>query len=114
MTNKLDKPRGDLTPADPSLSGPLVKKTNSDGQQTTEPSGVAAGPDPRAATDGSPPVRRLKDKSDVSMKNSSADLKARQDVIGAGLKRIFDEIVEEPVPPEFLELLEKIDHKREP
>jgi hypothetical protein len=47
------------------------------------------------------------------MKNPSVDLKARQDVIGAGLKRIFDEIVEEPVPPEFLELLERIDRKRE-
>ncbi|NOT39993.1 MAG: hypothetical protein HOP13_05830 [Alphaproteobacteria bacterium] len=47
------------------------------------------------------------------MKNQSTELRARQDVIGAGLKRIFDEIVEEPVPLEFLELLDQIDRKRE-
>ncbi|MFM9863802.1 MAG: NepR family anti-sigma factor [Micropepsaceae bacterium] len=47
------------------------------------------------------------------MKNPGVDLKARQDVIGEGLKRIFDEIVEEPVPPEFLELLDQIDRKHE-
>lgn len=41
-------------------------------------------------------------------------LQARHDVIGTGLKRIFDEIVEEPIPKEFLALLEKIDLKREP
>ena len=59
-------------------------------------------------------LRRSKGKTDVPMKNATADLQTRHDVIGAGLKRIFDEIVEEPIPPEFLELLDQIDRKREP
>jgi Anti-sigma factor NepR len=46
-------------------------------------------------------------------KDPSVELQARHNVIGAGLKRIFDEIVEEPIPPEFLDLLDKIDLKRE-
>jgi hypothetical protein len=33
------------------------------------------------------------------------------DAIGAGLKRIFDDVVKEPIPPEFLELLNRIDLK---
>jgi len=31
------------------------------------------------------------------------------DAIGAGLKRIFDDVVKEPIPPEFLDLLNRID-----
>jgi Anti-sigma factor NepR len=34
-------------------------------------------------------------------------------VIGDGLRRLFNEIVEEPIPADFLHLLEKIDHKGE-
>lgn len=37
----------------------------------------------------------------------------RQDIIGPGLKRLFDQVVEEPVPPEFLALLEQIDRSQE-
>ncbi len=37
-------------------------------------------------------------------------LKAR-DPIDEGLRRLFQEVVEEPIPAEFLELLEKIDEK---
>jgi len=38
---------------------------------------------------------------------------ARQDIIGPGLKRLFDQVVEEPVPPEFLALLEQIDRSQD-
>ena len=38
---------------------------------------------------------------------------ARQDIIGPGLKRLFDQVVEEPVPAEFLALLEQIDRSQD-
>jgi hypothetical protein len=34
-----------------------------------------------------------------------------EDAISTGLKRIFDDIVKEPIPPEFLDLLNRIDRK---
>ena len=43
----------------------------------------------------------------------AAELQARQRAIGAELKRIFEDVAKEPVPREFLELLQKIDRKRE-
>lgn len=36
-------------------------------------------------------------------------LKARQKVIGAGLKRLFDDVVDESVPDDFMDLLAKFD-----
>jgi hypothetical protein len=35
--------------------------------------------------------------------------RARQRAIGRELRRMFDEVVQEPVPDDFLELLRKID-----
>lgn len=35
--------------------------------------------------------------------------RARQRAIGRELRRIFDEVVQEPIPDDFLELLKKID-----
>jgi hypothetical protein len=35
--------------------------------------------------------------------------RARQRAIGRELRRIYDEVVQEPVPDDFLELLKKID-----
>jgi hypothetical protein len=35
--------------------------------------------------------------------------RARQRAIGRELRRMYDDIVQEPVPDEFLELLKKID-----
>ncbi len=35
--------------------------------------------------------------------------RARQRAIGRELRRMFDEVVQEPVPDDFLELLKKID-----
>ena len=112
MTNKLDKPLRD-SPDDAPPTGTPAGKPNSVGQHTAGPPVATDASDPRAADEGSPPRRRPKGKTDSSMKNSSTDHHARQDVIGAGLKRIFDEIVEEPIPPEFLELLDQIDRKHE-
>lgn len=43
--------------------------------------------------------------------NSASEfgVRARQKVIGTGLKRLFDAIVDEPVPDEFKDLLAKFD-----
>jgi Anti-sigma factor NepR len=115
MTNKLDKPRGDQPPEDATPpAGTKVRKPDSGGLYDAVPPAAPDAPDVHPTNDASRPLRRLGVKTDAAMKNSSAELQARQDVIGAGLKRIFDEIVEEPVPPEFLELLDQIDRKREP
>ncbi len=40
---------------------------------------------------------------------TDAGLKARQKVIGAGLKRMFDDVVDEQVPDDFQDLLSKFD-----
>jgi hypothetical protein len=65
------------------------------------------------ADDGTSRRQHLNGKTDVPMKNPRAELQERHDAIGAGLKRIFDEVVGEPVPPEFLALLDEIDRKNE-
>jgi len=36
-------------------------------------------------------------------------LRARQKVIGMGLKRLYDNVVEEPVPDDFADLLRRLD-----
>lgn len=38
-----------------------------------------------------------------------SSLRARQKVIGAGLKRLFDDVVDETVPDDFMDLLAKFD-----
>jgi hypothetical protein len=42
-------------------------------------------------------------------KSRSALIEARinQEAIGAGLRRMFDEVVNEPVPDDFLEILQR-------
>lgn len=115
MTNKVDKPRPDKAPNnEPSPPNAKVRKSNSGSHSHEDP--PVASREPEVGADDSAPLprRRSKGKTDVPMKNATADLQTRHDVIGAGLKRIFDEIVEEPIPPEFLELLDQIDRKREP
>lgn len=42
---------------------------------------------------------------------TDAGLKARQKVIGAGLKRLFDDVVDESVPDDFAGLLARFDSK---
>jgi len=48
-------------------------------------------------------------------KNSNPDqaraVRARQQAIGRELRRIYDGVVQEPVPGEFLELLKKMDEQ---
>ena len=48
-------------------------------------------------------------------KNSNPDqaraARARQQVIGRELRRIYDSVVQEPVPDEFLDLLKKMDEQ---
>jgi hypothetical protein len=40
-------------------------------------------------------------------------VRARQRVIGRELRRMYDEVVQEPVPPDFLMLLGKIDEAKD-
>lgn len=42
------------------------------------------------------------------------DTRLRQRAIGVGLRRLFDAMIEEPVPEEFLELLRRADRQGEP
>lgn len=68
--------------------------------------------------DGGPEFekRRLpgkKGKADGMSQTPGTDNAAQDDVIGLGLKRMFDDVVKEPIPPEFLELLNRIDRKSE-
>ncbi len=55
-----------------------------------------------SARPGGPPKARPKGTGDSS-------LRARQKVIGAGLKRLFDDVVDESVPDDFMDLLAKFD-----
>lgn len=55
-----------------------------------------------SARPAAPPKGRLKGTGDSS-------LRARQKVIGAGLKRLFDDVVDERVPDDFMDLLAKFD-----
>jgi anti-sigma factor NepR-like protein len=38
-------------------------------------------------------------------------IRARQRAIGRELRRIYDDVAQEPVPGDFLDLLQEIDHK---
>ena len=120
MTNKVDRGRLDIS----STSAPLdatntpVPKPNAEGGDSVG-SGVAVElhahvpPSGSSAETGGSRRQRLKGKTDMPPKDPNVELQARHSMIGDGLKRIFDEIVEEPIPPEFLELLDQIDRKRE-
>ena len=41
-------------------------------------------------------------------------LRARQRAIGRELRRMFDDVVREPVPDEFLDILRKLDDPKDP
>ena len=53
------------------------------------------------------PMRRSRSKSP-----SLDEARLRQQAIGVRLRRMFDEVVSEPVPDEFLQILHKADEKR--
>lgn len=40
-------------------------------------------------------------------------IRVRQRAIGRELRRVFDNVVREPIPEEFLNLLQKIDERQE-
>jgi hypothetical protein len=52
-------------------------------------------------------VTKTGDKAD---KEETVAARARQRAIGRELRRLYDDVVQEPVPEDFLDLLKKIDH----
>jgi hypothetical protein len=52
------------------------------------------------------PSRRRSSDSDVN------EARLRQQAIGVKLRQMFDQVVSEPVPDEFLEILRRADSKR--
>ena len=52
-------------------------------------------------------------KGDKTESEALRAVRVRQRAIGRELRRIFEDIVREPVPEEFLELLQKIDEAGE-
>lgn len=50
----------------------------------------------------------------MKRRSSSSEAQISQEAIGAGLRRMFDEVVNEPVPDEFLELLLRADERQPP
>lgn len=42
-------------------------------------------------------------------KENARAIRARQRAIGRELRRMFDDVAQEPIPQEFIELLKKID-----
>jgi hypothetical protein len=63
-----------------------------------------------------PTVRREGGNLDVKKEQPDREktiaARARQRAIGRELRRMYDEVVQEPVPEDFLELLKKIDEKK--
>lgn len=53
------------------------------------------------------PMRRSRSKSP-----SLDEARLRQQAIGVKLRQMFDEVVNEPVPDEFLQILHRADEKR--
>jgi hypothetical protein len=48
-------------------------------------------------------------KKEQSERDKIIAARARQRAIGRELRRMFDDVVQEPIPPDFLDLLKKID-----
>ena len=53
------------------------------------------------------PMKRSRTKSPIL-----DEARLRQQAIGVRLRQMFDEVVNEPVPDEFLQILRKADEKR--
>ena len=71
-----------------------------------EPGGAAARRSRRNMIEQHP-MRRSRSKS-----TSLDEARLRQQAIGVRLRQMFDEVVSEPVPDEFLQILRKADEKR--
>ena len=65
----------------------------------------------RSEPDTAQPSKRGRRK-DLSPEKQ-AELQARQRAIGQELRRMFDDVAREPVPDDLLDLLKRIDDKRE-
>src|SRR5689334_15106539 len=57
-------------------------------------------------------IKMSKDKAPITDKARYARL--RREAIGQGLRRLYDGVVHEPVPDEFMDLLKKIDESTDP
>lgn len=51
---------------------------------------------------------------DKADREKSRTIRVRQRAIGRELRRMFDNVVKEPVPDEFLSLLQQMDEPEEP
>lgn len=71
----------------------------------------SASDETRSETDTVPAGKRGRRKDLTPEKQS--ELQARQRAIGHELRRMFDDVTREPVPDELLQLVSKIDKKRE-
>jgi len=54
----------------------------------------------------------MKRPKNASRSTSLDEARLRQQVIGVRLRQMFDEVVSEPVPDEFLQLLHQADERR--
>lgn len=64
----------------------------------------------RRTTESMDSDRAMNDRSDNSPKSKATeDARLRQHAIGAKLRQMFDEVVNEPVPDDFLDILRKAD-----
>lgn len=55
------------------------------------------------------PAKEAENKARAPVPASASRAAQRQKLIGQGLQRLFKDVVDEPIPPEFLALLEKLD-----
>lgn len=83
-----------------------------DGDKSDEPKNEAGGVE-TLASDVSRRRRRKPREKGASMRDPNGELQSRQRGIGLELRRMFDEIVEEPIPTDFINLLDEIDRRRE-
>ena len=58
-------------------------------------------------------VHGTADVKDQRDKEKAVAVRARQRVLGRELRRMFDEVVQEPVPDDFLVLLKQIDEGKD-
>lgn len=63
--------------------------------------------------DHSNPSRRKAEPPEAADEAGLEEARLRQQAIGVKLRHMFDEVVNEPVPDEFLDILRKADKKAE-
>jgi len=121
MSKKTDERPSDVSPSSLSPPDPTspAKALNSGAlgaelpTDATDDLKLETPPRVNPSDDSARKRRRAKASTGAQSGDPNGELQARHSVIGAGLRRLFDEIVEEPIPAEFLQLLDQIDRKRE-